>query len=411
MGRPPIEPGKHGAIATSQLARGTWKARTRVRSWDGTTYAYVSATGRTEREATARLIDKLADRQVTHTRDGNAVRTFAEVAADWLEDKRADPDIRPQTTAEYSRTLHNHVIPQLGAVPITKCDTREVQAALRRIKKNGGKDGRPVTGNQPRQVANAVFKWAFSMGEISVNPLYGTTAPKAKKPKKDPLTVERARGVIDAIRAWEEKKRPGPKVGPNLREVVTFLLGTGTRPGEVLAIRWRDVFLDADVPYAAITGNLAEPRGEDLRDMTRGAPKTDAGLRLVPLPPALVEMLHERRKRTIWRRQDDPVFISERTGEWLWQHNLARNLRDALHGTEYQGVTFRTFRKTAATAVTNSLGAQLAADLLGHGDSKITLAHYAEKALVLPEIGDVLYEFVEPAEDVDPDDEGEQSSG
>ena len=41
---------------------------------------------------------------------------------------------------------------------------------------------------------------------------------------------------------------------------------------------------------------------------------------------------------------------------------------------------------------------QLAADLLGHEDSKITLAHYAEKALVLPEIGDWFEQAALPQE-------------
>lgn len=396
MARPAIKAGRHGAISTRHSKSDQWLARTRVRNWDGST-SYVSATGRTQSNAVHALEAKLTERAITTAAEGQKVRTFAEVAADWLEDKRDDADVKPQTTAEYARTLRNHLIPHLGAVLVTQCDTRTVQSALRRIRKGGGKDGAPVSGRHARQVANAVFRWAFSMGEIPINPLYGTEPPKARKPKKDPLTASRARGVLQVIHQWETKTRPGPKVGPNLRDFVTCLLGTGTRPGEVLAIRWRDVFLDADVPFAAISGNLAEPRGEDLREMTRGTTKSEAGHRLVPLPPALVEMLNERRERTLWRRMDDPVFISERTGEWLWQHNLARNLREALHGTEFEGVTFRTFRKTAATAVVNALGVQLAADLLGHSDPKVTLKHYAERALVVPEIGDVLHDFVEHA--------------
>jgi integrase len=83
-----------------------------------------------------------------------------------------------------------------------------------------------------------------------------------------------------------------------LPDIVTFMLGTGVRIGEALAVRWCDVDLEGvpvvdgaelrAVPIVAITGNVVRHRGKGLH---RHAGKTEMSSRIVPLPRFVVAAL------------------------------------------------------------------------------------------------------------------------
>ena len=50
------------------------------------------------------------------------------------------------------------------------------------------------------------------------------------------------------VRAWMAKDRPGPKPTSDMADIIDLMLATGARIGEVLALRWNDIDLDAPRP-------------------------------------------------------------------------------------------------------------------------------------------------------------------
>ena len=161
----------------------------------------------------------------------------------------------------------------------------------------------------------------------------------------------------------------------DLPDIVTFMLGTGVRIGEALAVRWCDVDLegvpvvDGDqlraVPIVAITGNVVRHRG---KGMHRHAGKTEMSLRIVPLPLFVVATLARRAVHG----SEVPVFPaagSKRPGlNWKDPNNMSPYIRARQAAGMDWPVTSHTFRKTAAAIWHDSglLTDRQKADLTGH---------------------------------------------
>lgn len=57
-------------------------------------------------------------------------------------------------------------------------------------------------------------------------------------------------------------------------------------------------------------------------------------------------------------------------------NNARRQLRSTMDKIGLKGVTHHRFRRTGATAINGIAGSDLAAELLGHTDPRITAQHY-----------------------------------
>lgn len=87
----------------------------------------------------------------------------------------------------------------------------------------------------------------------------------------------------------------------------------------------------------------------------------------------------------------DALLFSTCGGTPLTTCNVRRQLRAALKTAGIEGVTPHIFRRTVATAINESEGINLAAELLRHTDPKITIQHYIRhKKTVNPVTADIL---------------------
>ena len=87
----------------------------------------------------------------------------------------------------------------------------------------------------------------------------------------------------------------------------------------------------------------------------------------------------------------DSLLFQSRDGTPLTTANVRRQLRHVLGGAGIDGVTPHMFRRTVATAVNTNASIELAAELLGHTDTKITVQHYIQRReLVNPATAELL---------------------
>jgi integrase len=171
--------------------------------------------------------------------------------------------------------------------------------------------------------------------------------------------------------------------GRAVRSVAAFLLGTGVRPGEALALHWRDVDLARQT--ARIHRALEKVGGQAARLKSL---KTKRGQRAVPLPPDVLAMLggHLSEQRAlrleIGRWQDeDLVFPSidrrkKPGGPWTVQAFRQAWNRE-LACTPFAGKSPYICRHTYATLLRWLIPDEELSRILGHSSSNVLRATYS----------------------------------
>jgi integrase len=98
------------------------------------------------------------------------------------------------------------------------------------------------------------------------------------------------------------------------------MLATGARIGEILALRWVDIELDAARRTLTISGNIKSERGKGT--YRKPTPKSDSSVRTIVLPSFAVAVLR-RRRTTTPDHPHDAVFPT-RNGTWQQVTNVER---------------------------------------------------------------------------------------
>lgn len=379
MARPTLPIGSYGNISTGRLGEG-YRARCYYRDPDGMTRR-VSAVGSTKSAAEQNLRAVLANRSVgvegSLTRDSR----FAAAAEQWFEQVNgavAAHERSPSTGRLYRIMLDSRVLPALGALRLREVTTARVDNFLTTVRDRSGHS----VAKTCRSVISGVLKFAMRHDAVTRNAAQGTT-PLSGKPRKQPRalnTEERSR--------WLSQLAADPQsVSKDLPDLTSFMLGTGVRIGEALAVSW-DV-IDLDTATVEISYTLIRIKGQGL---VRKVTKTAAGTRVLPLAPVTVAML--RRRRRAGRIGTTAVFPDSRGG-WRDPTNTSRDIRNARGTDEFAWVTSHVFRKTAATMLDEAgLTARQIANQLGHSKISMTQDSYLSRTVTDRRAAEVLGEGV-----------------
>ncbi len=126
-----------------------------------------------------------------------------------------------------------------------------------------------------------------------------------------------------------------------------------------------------------ICGTIISRNGEATHRQDH--PKTARSRRAVAIPTFTAEAVRRRLAR-LDDHSPDALLFCNRDGGPLTTNNVRRQLRHVLELAGIEDVTPHKFRRTAATAINALAGVELAAELLGHTDSKITVQHYIRRS-------------------------------
>lgn len=267
---------------------------------------------------------------------------------------------------------------------------------------------------QIRSILTQMFDLAVRDGALLINPMASIDKSKRKPKVTRKLNVEHGRLLRslvtpDATRRSSTSRRPNP----DLAEVVDFSLGTGCRIGEVLAVRWCDVHLDAVIPYVVVCGTMIEARNglpyhrhparknddRDLDALLAGRADGDEPDLILFLPTHVVEVPQRRRARIVAKgripRSEEPVFASSR-GTWLHASNVRTRLRKATKETAIDGIHPHALRKMVATLVERNHGMEAARLQMGHSDPSVTGQVYVQDSMVGPDVRETLCQFFDP---------------
>lgn len=371
-GRPRTAIGTFGEVNVRRTGTRRYQAHTRFRDVDGQ-LREVKATAPTRNRAIADLKERLARRPGYGNSGSLSLRSpFGDLAELWLVELESR-DISEGTKDNYRDDLRVHVRPFFEGYSLGEITTGRVEAFL--------KEQAAVSysrAKHTRTLLNQIFGYALRNDALGRNPVEGTSPLRRPKGTPQALSLEQIAAIRGAAALWRTGPNVrGPKPDGQVRDAIEVLLGTGMRPGEVLALRPVDLRETKVGMVADIRGTVVSRKGIGTHRQDR--PKTAASIRTIPVPEFAAAVLRRRLKRMGSTEREWTIFHN-RGGGPLSQHNFRRTFREflALAGLEDSGISPRWYRRTGATVLARGLGVDVAATYLGHKSTAITEGHYIE---------------------------------
>lgn len=390
MGRKPLPLGNWGKIRTYVAARNEKGKATSHRSvayyrdFDGQV-RQLEAIGRTKTQAEDNLLEKLKNRRRANKGVGlDAMDRFSVAAEMWfgkLEEKVRDGKRSPGTVDTYRRQLDNHVLPALGEVRLGELTTPLLDKVIGKIKAEVG----PPTAKTCRSVVSGTLGLAARYGAIDHNPIRDVdTIESASKRKARALTDEEREAWFGQLRADRSA------VAADLPDLSTFMLATGVRIGESLAVLGHQVNFTAN--EVEISHQIIRVKNQGL---IRIRTKSRAGERVLRVPAWGMAML--RARLMDGGRLDQPVFANA-DGDYRDPTNVRRDLREARSpiGSETRrelGRRFRSARRAAGLTQSDT------ATKLGWPQSRVSLVETGRIRLDVAAAGSLLDLYRVPGSD------------
>ena len=247
----------------------------------------------------------------------------------------------------------------IGREKITDVSPLDIQFYINQITQEGYSFS---TIKKQLELLRASLRKAVSLKIITDNPAQEVDMPSNKLIKKPREVLaydeKEQRKLQDYIEAHSDS---------NAVLCVAFMIETGLRSGEALALRWRDI--DTDRHKCHITATVVNPHMPS-KTYVQDTPKTDSSIRTIPLTIRATAILNMLKRRAT----SEFVFGDGRRLEYP---TLIRTIKKMCRES---GVTYRgahVFRHTFATnCYYKGIDVKILSKLLGHSDVKITYNTY-----------------------------------
>lgn len=338
---------------------------------------------KTRPEARAKLTEALRDMDLGAPLVKDGRLTVERYLADWLERKRAD--LRPRTHRRYCELLA-HVTRAVGGLALTKLTPTRIDRLYSALQTPPeGAEAEPLSSTTVHHLhvtLRQALDDAQRLGLVARNVADQLKGPRMRQTEMhDTLDLAQSRTLLEAAR------------DDRLKALYVLALTTGMRQGELLALRWRDVDLEAGTLH--LRGTLIYLAREGHRI---GPPKTARSRRRLDLDPVAVGALRRHKARQAEERLA--------AGAWVWGHPshgapapdlvftneigwpldggrlLRAYFRPLLERAGLPIIRFHDLRHIAATLMLlQGVSPKVASERLGHSSVGITLDRYSH---VLP---------------------------
>ena len=273
------------------------------------------------------------------------VPTLKDFAATFLETSGVTN--KPSTVASKELVLRCHILPRLGNLRLDAISYEHVEdlkIALATSTSKKGKARRPKTVNNVITTLHRLMVVAKKRGLISSLPEFEPI--RCPAPEFDFLSFEESSRLIEAARdEW--------------RTLITFALRTGMRRGELVALRWQDVDLEAGKVLVRQTiwrGIIGVPKNHKPRE--------------IPLSAQVVAMLKAH------RHLRGPLVFCDEGGEYLRVNKLNRVIVAVCKRAGLRHIGWHVLRHTFASHLAmRNVPLKAVQELLGHASIQMTMRY------------------------------------
>lgn len=397
---------------------GSWFKRT----VNGTTYftykkkydgdeKYTTFYGKTQQEVKEKVTQFESDRKKLVTRDTST--TVGELVENYVRVVRK-PKLTPRGYDSYEDIIRSQIknLPEYDLYNVllqnlTKEKCREYIAALQ---EHGYA---PKTISKVAGLIKGALQNAVDEGKLVSNPMKGVELPRIEKKQKTFLNLEE---VEKFYRMALHIEKSGDRFNHALPEgeysygnnglALALISQTGLRVSEMIALTWDNVDIDnrlihINTNYSEV--NRRDENGEVIRDedglvikdVILKNPKTDAGIRPVPLNNNAIAVLKLLRKEK--KPPHNLVAFSKKTESYLQKDALRLSCKRICKRAGIPEVSPHGLRHAFGAVVIHEkhVDAQVVSKLLGHSDVSTTYKYYSDV------YADILAQSVDAFKDID----------
>lgn len=393
MGRRKLGIGEVASISITATGRRKYRGRAYTRLRDGSR-VLVQASG-TSKETTEANVREAARKRAMIRTDGEVgpQSKLGDVALESIELRLAAGEI----SATSAQLYRGDVARAGGREGITDmrmedCDRNTLHNYLVALSRRS-----PSTAKRLRSVLREAFKFANTRGARLDDPapLSELKLAKGAAPQPRALTVSELDLLRSLVADWQAGD---PRRWKYQREAIEVQLGTGIRPGELLALGWEDVDLVSTPATIKITGTIVRIKGhgsgkgarrgevapgEGVGVVRQDHPKTQGSRRTIPLTKTATDALMRMRVESPGNHSG--LVFAARTGGPIDPHNYGRRWREIVKGTELDWVTPHVLRKTVATIIAREVDPETAAAILGNNLATVKLHYIEREETVVPD--------------------------
>ena len=332
-------------------------------------------TGRTQKEVKQKATqEKIAFQKAGSTRQkASTIKNYQELANLWLESYKNT--VKPNTQGNVRKLIDNHILPIFGAYKLDKLTTPLIQSIINELadKTNRGEKGAFLHYDKIHALNKRILQYGVTMQAIPSNPARDVVLPrntqKAKRQKVKHFDNEELKKFLAYLDNLDLNKFRYCYENT----LYKFLLATGCRINEALALSWSDIDLDNAVVHITKTLNYKQETN---------SPKSKASYRDLDIDQATVTMLKVYKVRQIqeaWKiGKTESVVFSDFIHEYPNNRTLQTRLRTHFKRANVTNIGFHGFRHTHASLLLNSgIPYKELQHRLGHSTLSMTMDIYS----------------------------------
>ncbi|MHC1715697.1 MAG: tyrosine-type recombinase/integrase [Acidaminococcaceae bacterium] len=289
--------------------------------------------------------------QSTGRKEGQRVN-FNEYIDEWLESKKIV--LAVGTYDKYESLVRIHIKPYFESRYLQDITIKELQEFFNQKAERYS----PSTLRELKSsILHQVFHEAVGRDLVEKNLTEFINIPQVEQKSAKPLTPEEVRRLLTAAEGHYSY------IG------IAIMLYTGIRRGEMLALTWDNVNLEAGELWICKSYSPTRSKGAILK-----SPKTKRSVRCVPLCQSLVSLLQALRTQS---SGDVYVCRQKRHDKMIAPRVFDRSVELLSEKAGIEGISSHSFRHTAATTMFESgVATRTIADNLGHTTTRMLDTHY-----------------------------------
>lgn len=326
-----------------------------------------SITGRTKTE----VKQKAKQAPIEFAQNGSTVKkevevkTYQELAELWLDNYRLT--VKPQSFEVTKRNLYNHVIPYFGEMKLDKIKPTTVQAFV------NGLAPKLVNFKAVHSINSRILQYGVLLQVLATNPARDVILPKKQKKGRETVKFIEPEHLKQFL---EHAEQLASTSFSKYYQYVIFklLLATGCRIGELSALEWSDIDLEA--------GTISISKTYSMELHIIGTTKTKAGTRIISIDKktALLLKQYRNRQRLMFLEVGEcapSVVFATTVREYLPRISLQEIINRRCEALGIPRFTCHAFRHTHASLLLNAgITYKELQYRLGHSNIAMTLDTY-----------------------------------